>query len=90
MAKSAVVRKQNGGAEVVRNAAIELELPVAEVPEGYTQRMVKFRLTPGQAVGFARLRLGLAHQECALENGRKVASLEDAVRWVGERLQQSG
>lgn len=66
---------------------LELTLPLAGVAEvGYTRRHVEVQLNGPQSVAMRRLLDGMDATGCRLENGRRVASAADVVRWILEQV----
>lgn len=66
---------------------VQLSLPLGEIPaEAFFSRHVDVQLSIAQARMMRRLAEGLQNQNARLENGRRVTSSADAVRYVLERL----
>ena len=64
------------------------ELASVQIPllnlQGYAKRRVDVFQTGLSAVGWKAAYLGLEQQEARLENGKIVANVQDAIRYVGE------
>lgn len=66
---------------------IGLELPVAEVaPSVYVRQHLDARLTPEQGAALLSLLTGLDRECARTQNGERVVSGPDAIRWLLEQL----
>lgn len=65
---------------------LSLSMPVVIDHEARSPRHLDFQLTTAQGRGLRRIRDGLDHSGARLENGRRVQSYVEAIRWLLEKV----
>lgn len=69
----------------ITSSAVSVEVPLLHL-NGYAKRRVDCFFTGSSAEGWKAAYLGLEQQEAKLSNGKLVANVQDAIRWVGEQF----
>lgn len=88
--------KEQPASPAIELATATLEFPLGDLVEGYELQQasagrlkIDKRFSPEGAKTLIRLKSALVAQEATLQDGRKVASLTDALAWLLEQLAAS-
>ena len=76
----------NGAAGAETHGVLSIEIPHGELTNGYRSGHVDTQLSQQQAKGLRQLFDSLDQAGERLENGRRVATAADAIRWMMERI----